>query len=235
MQLLLTGATGADPAITRITLLTRRAIPEWTVLPESAASKTAVILHDDLTSYPPELARHLAVHDACIWALGRSALGVGEQEYTTFTHDYLIAAVHAIQEARVGEGRQAESPFRFVYLSGEGADPTGKTTQMWARVKGRTESELIELCKSSPGMKAHVYRPGYFFPSKRYPEDRKNQRPASARAMDWAITPIMSCFLPSLLTPIDDLARFTIEVAKGRWPDEDLFVNKRMRELVKDI
>ena len=53
------------------------------------------------------------------------------------THDYLLNAARALKEAGAGEGRAEDKPFRFVYVSGEGADPTGKSSQMWARVKVR--------------------------------------------------------------------------------------------------
>ena len=115
-----------------------------------------------------------------------------EEEYTELTYEYTLAAARALKEAEAGS---AEKPFRFVYISGENADPTGKSGQMWARVKvciatselmllatvltwttdlqGRVERELPELFEGT-NLTAHIYRPGYFFPSKKYPEDRLN-------------------------------------------------------------
>ncbi|KAI0938517.1 hypothetical protein AcV5_000183 [Taiwanofungus camphoratus] len=158
MKVLLTGVTGvaglaiyraalADRTITHITVLTRRPIPSWAVLPADAAAKTEVVLHSDFLTYPPDLARRLAAHDACIWALGRSSVGMNEKEYTELTHGYVMAAIRAFNEGGVGERRTEESPFRFVLISGEGTDTTGKSSQMWARVK---------VC--SPGMQARFYR-----------------------------------------------------------------------------
>ncbi|MEU1340585.1 hypothetical protein [Streptomyces sp. NPDC005827] len=49
----------------------------------------------------------------------------------------------------------AASPsLTFVYVSGEGADRTGNSRQMWARVKGRTENELLAM-----PMTAYMFRP----------------------------------------------------------------------------
>ncbi|OCH93948.1 hypothetical protein OBBRIDRAFT_832254 [Obba rivulosa] len=245
MRLLLTGATGVaglaiyraalnDPVVTAVTILSRRALPSWAELPANASSKTEVILHDDFTTYSPELARRLAEHDACIWALGKASAGMSEPDYTRLTYEYPMSAARALKHAGVGAGR-AQDPFRFVYISGAAADPTEKSIMMWARVKGRTEKDLTEFCDNSEGMKAHILRPAYFFPSNQYPQDRKNQRPASAGYVDCVMTPLLNTVLPSQYTPIDDLARFAVEAAKGQWPDETLFSNTKMKELVKQV
>ncbi|OBZ77716.1 hypothetical protein A0H81_02626 [Grifola frondosa] len=243
MKLILTGVTGvgglaiyraalADPTITNITLLSRRTIPDWAQLPPNAATKTSLILHRDFLAYPPDLARQLAEHDACIWALGKSAIGMNEKDYTTLTYEYPTAFVRALRDAGVGERRTAGDPFRFVYLSGEQADTTGQARQMWARVKGRAENELTGLCDAATNMKAHIYRPGYFAP---LPEDRKYQRSWSIGMLDRVMTPLMSTLTPSLVSPIQDLARFVVEVAKGRWPEKTLFRNADMLKLIKEV
>lgn len=118
-----------------IALLTRRAVPDWAVLPPNAASKTTTIIHADFTAYSPELAARLAEHDACIWALGRSSMGMTEEEYTATTYTSVMNAARALRDAGVGAERPADKPFRFVYISGEHANPEGKSRQMWARVK----------------------------------------------------------------------------------------------------
>ncbi|KAI0360376.1 hypothetical protein OH77DRAFT_1418286 [Trametes cingulata] len=242
MRLIITGATGvaglsiyraalADYSIERVTLLTRRPIPAWAKLPPNAGEKTEVVLHKDFKSYPPDLAKHLAEHDALIWALGRSTMGLSEEEYTELTYEYTMAAARALKEA--GAGSESR-PFRFVYISGEHADPTSKSRQMWARVKGRVERELPELFKDT-NIRVQVFRPGYFFPSKKYPEDRQNQRTAALRAVDAVMTPILAAMTPALYAPIEDLARFAVELAKGRWPDQAMFRNADMRRLVKEL
>ncbi|KAI0371356.1 hypothetical protein BV20DRAFT_965552 [Pilatotrama ljubarskyi] len=242
MRLIITGVTGvaglsiyraalSDSTIERITLLTRRPVPSWARLPPNAGEKTEVIIHQDFKSYPLDLARRLAEHDALIWALGKSAVGMSEEAYTELTYEYTIAAARALKEA--GAGSESR-PFRFVYISGEHADPTGKSSQMWARVKGRVERELPKLFEGT-NIRAHVFRPGYFFPSRTYPEDRLNQRSAMLRAADVVLAPLLTALYPAGYTPIEDLGRFAVEVAKGRWPDQGLFRNADMRRLVKQI
>ncbi|KAI9062183.1 hypothetical protein FKP32DRAFT_1759089 [Trametes sanguinea] len=240
MRIIITGATGVaglaiyraaliDPAIQKVTLLTRRPIPSWAQLPDNAEEKTETIVHQDFKSYPPELARRLAEHDGLVWALGRSSVGMSEEAYTEMSYGYPMAAARALKDAGAGS---PERPFRFEYLSGSLADP--KSSQMWARVKARVEKDLPELLEGM-NMKAHIFRPGYFFPLKKYPEERKNQRSAALRAFDMAITPIYSKFVPTLYAPLEELGPFALEVAKGRWPDRGLLTNADMRELVKEL
>ena len=130
-------AAVGDPAISSITLLSRRELPSWAVVPANASQKTTTILHKDFTSYTPELASRLTQHDACVWAIGKSSLGVSEAEYTSYTYDAPMAFLKALRDADVGKGRDKDKPFRFLYYSGSHADPTEKSRQMWARVKVR--------------------------------------------------------------------------------------------------
>lgn len=81
----------------------------------------------------------------------------------------------------------------------------------------------------------HVYRPGYFFPSKNYPEDRKNQRSLTLRVLDTILAPVLATLVPASNTPVADLGRFVVELAKGRWPDRVLFRNTDMQTLIKEL
>ncbi|KAH9849052.1 hypothetical protein C2E23DRAFT_870931 [Lenzites betulinus] len=242
MRLIITGVTGVaglaayraavvDSAVDGITLLTRRPVPTWAKLPPQAAQKTTTILHQDFKTYPPDLARQLAENDALVWALGKSSMGMSEEQYNELTYEYTMAAARALKDAGAGS---PERPFRFVFVSGEHADPTGESRQAWARIKGRVEKELPELFEGT-NLKVHVYRPGYFFPSKNYPEDRKNQRSLTLRVLDTVLAPVLATLVPASNTPVADLGRFVVELAKGRWPDRMLFRNTDMQTLIKEL
>ncbi len=127
-----------DPAVSQVTLLTRRAIPSWAVLPPNADEKTKVIIHEDFKTYPPELAKGLAAHDAIIWALGKSSVGMSEVQYTEMTYTYTMNAATALKDAGAGSPKR---PFRFIFLSGSHTDPKGESRQMWANVKVRGPSQ----------------------------------------------------------------------------------------------
>ncbi|MFJ9683361.1 NAD(P)H-binding protein [Streptomyces sp. NPDC101194] len=112
--------------------------------------KLRQIVHADFTDYAA-IQDQLTGLDACFYCLGVSAAGRKEAEYTRVTHGYALAAARALIAA---------SPaLTFVYVSGEGTDPTGRSRQMWARVKGRTENDLLAL-----PMTAHMFRPGFIQP-----------------------------------------------------------------------
>jgi len=236
MKLLLTGATGVaglsvyraalnDPLVSQVTLLLRREMPSWIELPPNAEEKTQVVIHKDFTRYSPELIARIADHDACVWALGKASGGLSEEEYTLLSYEYPMEAMKALVNGGAVFGSE-DAPFQFVYISGEGADEESR--MMWARVKGRTERDLIEGSTST--VKGRVIRPGYFFPT--LPADRQNQRSLTARALDVVASRLLR-LAPKLLTPVDTLGEFALEVAKGKWSDENLFSNARLRELMQ--
>ena len=78
-------------------------------------------------------AGELKGYDACFFCLGVSSLRKSEAEYTHLTYDLTMGWAHALAR---------ENPaMRFLYVSGMGTG--GKA--MWARVKGRTEKDLLAL------------------------------------------------------------------------------------------
>ncbi len=94
--------------------------------------------------------------DACFFCLGRSSLGLGEAEYTRDTHDLTLAAARALLKLNPG--------MAFCYVSGTGTDSSGAGRVMWARVKGRTENDLLALPFAHHGMvrlAALVPTPGF--------------------------------------------------------------------------
>lgn len=98
--------------------------------------KASVIVLDDFLHYPPEILPALASHDACVWALGGSSKGLTEESYAVLTVDYVKAAVAALKEGGVAKGREdGKNPFRFVFISGEWANPEETSRFMFARVK----------------------------------------------------------------------------------------------------
>src|SRR5260221_12022900 len=72
-------------------------------------------------------------YDACFFCLGVSSVRMSEAEYTHLTYDLTMGWARAL--ARVNPA------MRFLYVSGMGTG--GKA--MWARVKGRTENDLLAL------------------------------------------------------------------------------------------
>jgi nucleoside-diphosphate-sugar epimerase len=90
------------------------------------------LVHADMFHFNVN-AGELNGYDTCFFCLGVSSVGMSEAEYTHLTYDLTMGWAHAL--ARVNPA------MRFLYVSGMGTG--GKA--MWARVKGRTENDLLAL------------------------------------------------------------------------------------------
>jgi len=217
MHIILTGATGtvgaavlrhclASPTITQLSILSRRefALPTDNDLD---VQKARVIVHTDYATYPDGLLS-TALKDAqgCIWAQGISQTEVAKDEYIRITHDYPLAAAKAFSSL------SDTGKFNFVYVSGEGADPTEKTFTLFGKIKGRTEAALLAL-PSTPAYNAlRVYnvRPGYVDP----PEHHR-PRSASRKAAEFVAGPILRLLLPSQVSPTGVLSKVLVDLATG--------------------
>jgi hypothetical protein len=121
----------SDSAVESITVLGRRELPSWLSNALPTPKITTVVL-DNFLDYSADLRAQLVEHDACIWALGASSNGMSEKAYTELTYGYVVSMVKALEGV---ENRPADKPFRFVFISGEGADPTEKSMMMFGRIK----------------------------------------------------------------------------------------------------
>lgn len=235
---MITGATGtagfaaylaalADPSVSYITLLLRREIPSWANLPSSASEKTRTIIVKDFTQYPQDVISQIADHDGCVWALGKAVQGLSEEEYMKIHVDFPLAAAEALKKAGVGS---TEKPFTFVHVSGEGADPSQKSMFMWARGKGRAETELAKAL-DTPTTRLLVVRPGYFFPA--HTGQRQNQQSALRRCLDVTLGPLFTN--SSLGISAETLGSFLVEGAKGSFPNVSLANNVQSKQLLKTL
>lgn len=114
-------------------------------------SKLIELLHTDFTDYTAVLDR-LKGYDACYFCLGVSAGGMKESDYKKVTYDYTLALGKTLFQLNPG--------ITFIYVSGQGTDSSEKGRMMWARVKGKTENDLLAV-----GFKqAFMFRPGIIIP-----------------------------------------------------------------------
>jgi uncharacterized protein YbjT (DUF2867 family) len=90
--------------------------------------------------------------DACFFCLGVSSAGMKEEEYRRITYDI------ALSVAKTLSGLNPQ--MTFIYVSGRGTDSSEKGRSMWARVKGKTENDLLRL----PFKAAYMFRPGLIIP-----------------------------------------------------------------------
>lgn len=92
--------------------------------------------------------------DACYHCMGVSALGLSEEQYTAITFDVTQKLSDVCFELN--------PEMLFIYVSGTGTDSSEKGSQMWARVKGKTENYIL----GKGFKKALMFRPGAIIPEK---------------------------------------------------------------------
>ncbi|OZJ03817.1 hypothetical protein BZG36_03817 [Bifiguratus adelaidae] len=167
--------------------------------------KAEVIVHDDYTSYPDELKDKLMGAEGCIWAQGISQTQVTKDEYIRITYDYPLAAAKAFSSlSNTGK-------FNFVYVSGEGADPTEKTFTLFGKIKGRAEIALLALPSTPDYSALRVYnvRPGFADPS------LVGRGSMSHRAAEVVLAPLLRRFLPNQVSPVGILSKGLVNLATG--------------------
>ncbi|MEW1614776.1 MULTISPECIES: epimerase [unclassified Streptomyces] len=143
------------------------------------------------TDYRP-IQDQLTGLNACFYCLGVSAVGRREAQYTRITYDYALAAARSLITG---------SPtLTFIYVSGEGTDPTEKSRHMWARIKGRTENDLQAL-----PLTTYMFRPGFIQPVEgavsRTPIHRTLYRATAT------LYPLLKRFFPGHITTTDSVGR----------------------------
>jgi uncharacterized protein YbjT (DUF2867 family) len=115
-----------------------------------AHDKLVELVQDDVSDLSG-LEPQLASFDACLFPLGVSSAGMKEAEYRSLTYDLTLSIAKQLQAAK--------AQMTFVYVSGVGTDSTEAGRSMWARVKGRTENDLLALLPN-----AYAFRPGVIRP-----------------------------------------------------------------------
>jgi uncharacterized protein YbjT (DUF2867 family) len=114
--------------------------------------KLQEIIIGDFYNLSPVESR-LKGYSACFFCLGTSSVGMKEEEYFRTTYSLTMHAAETLGRLNPG--------MIFCYVSGYGTDSSEKGKSMWARVKGKTENDLMKL----PSLQAYNFRPGYMQPT----------------------------------------------------------------------
>ena len=154
-KVIITGATGMVGKGVLLECLDHEAISKVLVIGRNPVGikhpKLKELIQKDFTDFS-RFKDQLSGYDACFYCLGISAAGLNEMQYKKITYDYTLALANTLFELN--------STMTFVYVSGQGTDSTEKGRMMWARVKGKTENDLLHL-----GFKqAFMFRPGVIIP-----------------------------------------------------------------------
>lgn len=116
-------------------------------------SKVEEILHNDMTNIST-LGEQLKGYDGCFFCLGLSSIGMKEQDYYAVTYTLTLNFAGVLAELN--------PQMVFCYVSGASTDSSEQGSQMWARVKGKTENDLMKL----PFKAVYNFRPAFMKPTK---------------------------------------------------------------------
>jgi uncharacterized protein YbjT (DUF2867 family) len=154
-RVIITGATGMvggcalricleNPDVSRVTAIGR----SRTGISDARLREVVVA---DFTDYSA-LTDALENQDAALYCLGAYTGAVPDDLFRQITVDYTLAFARALH--------RTSSQAAFCFLSGQGADQSGRSRMAFARYKGAAEKALLEI--GFP--RVHIFRPGYIYP-----------------------------------------------------------------------
>jgi len=156
LRVIITGVTGMvgegvlhecinHAAVEKILIVGRRPY-------EISNPKVSQIIHSDFYDLA-KIETDLTGYNACFFCLGVSSVGLTEEQYRKSTYDLTMTFAKTLVK---------QNPdMIFGYISGSGTDSTEKGKLMWARVKGKTENDLMKL----PFKRVYNFRPGFMKPT----------------------------------------------------------------------
>lgn len=154
-KVIITGATGMVGKGVLLECLDHDYISEVLVIGRNPLGmkhpKLRELIHKDFTNFS-EVRSQIAGFDACFFCMGISAAGLKEEQYKQITCDFTLGLAKTLFEIN--------QKMTFNYVSGEGTDTSEKGRMMWARVKGKTENDLLKLGFAQ----AFMFRPGAIIP-----------------------------------------------------------------------
>jgi len=175
------------PAVGRVTAIGRRKVG-------LTHPKLNEVLHQDFANCSA-LAPALVYQDAAIFCLGTYTGSVSDAELRKITVDYTVEFARVLHSSSPGAA--------FSFLSGSGADQTGRSRMAFARYKGEAEKALV----AAGFPRLYNFRPAYIYPV----EPRKE--PNFSYRLLRATYPVFRVLFPNQVIPADDLARVMVDVA----------------------
>jgi uncharacterized protein YbjT (DUF2867 family) len=219
-RLVIVGATGMvggyalryaldSPAVKNVTSIGRKKLG-------ISHPKLKDVLHQNFADCSA-LADALSGQDAAVYCLGTYTGSVSDAELRAITADYTI------EFARVLRNSSPNAAFSF--LSGNGADPTGRSRLAFARYKGEAEKAL--LAAGFP--RVYLFRPAYIYPV------QPRKEPTFSYRLLRAVYPVFRLLFPNQVIRADDLAWAMVDVVLRQTPERQslVFENRDIRTIVK--
>jgi len=166
-------------------------------------AKLHEIVHNDFLDFS-RIESQLAGYDACFFCLGVSSIGMSEEQYRRLTYDITLAAARTLAKLN--------PQMVFIYVTGRGTDSSERGKLMWARVKGKTENDLLKL----PFKAAYMFRPAGI-----QPLHGIRSKTGWVQAIYVGAAPLLSLLnrlAPTYMTTTEQVGRAMIKVARDGYP-----------------
>jgi len=190
IRVIITGATGMVGEGVLSEALLHPAVEKVLVINRSTCGvmhpRLTEIIHTNFMDLTP-VEDQLKGYNACFFCLGVSSVGKKEDEYFAQTYTLTMHVADILSRQNPG--------MTFCYVSGAGTDSTEKGRLNWARVKGKTENDLMKL----PFKKVFAFRPGFMLAEK----DAKNV-PVVYTVFKFLYTPLRALF-PSFVSTLKEV------------------------------
>src|ERR1700733_8683425 len=207
MKVILFGATGMvgqgvlrecllDPGVESVLVVGRSTTGQ-------RHAKLREIVRDNFLDFSA-IESELSGFDACFFCLGVSSIGMNEERYRHLTYDITLATATTLSRLNPG--------MVFIYVTGRGTDSTERGSLMWARVKGKTENDLLKL----PFKAAYMFRPAGI-----QPLHGIRSKTAWVQAIYVGAAPLLSLLnriAPKYMTTTEQVGRAMIKVVREGYP-----------------
>lgn len=201
LKVIITGATGMigegvlyeclnHPEVEKVLVITRKSCGY-------SNPKLTEIIHDNFMDFS-SISDSLKDYNACYFCLGVTSVGKSEAEYTKLTYTLTLGFATILASLN--------PDMTFCYISGANTDSTEKGRSMWARVKGKTENDLMKL----PFKQVYNFRPGGIEPF--LPLKPTQTYYKTYRYLGWLFS-LMKVIAPGYVIKLKDLAAAMINAS----------------------
>jgi hypothetical protein len=173
--------------------------------------KLKEIIHPDFFDLS-SIENQLGGYNACYFCMGVSSFRMKEVDYRSITYDLTLNVANTMLKHN--------PDMIFCYVSGAVTDSTESGRSMWARVKGKTENDLLKMSFKS----SYMFRPGYIQPTKGLKNTYKMYKVLAP------FYPIWKTFFPKFVCKLEEIGLAMIHVVL-RGSDLRILENKDIRQL----
>ncbi len=208
MKIIITGATGMIGEGVLLECLNNPKITEILSVSRKPSGKTHAKLKEYLVADFLSISENdekLSGYDACFFCAGVSSIGMSEIDFERNTYSTTIQFAKALNPS---------PKMSFIYVSGSGTDSTETGRLHWARVKGKTENELMAM----PFKQAFGFRIGMVQPT----TSQLHVLPYY-KYLAWLV-PILKVLTPNIISTMKQVANAMVYFSENGFERNVIFV-----------